>query len=410
MSRRVRKANDSPRSKQGYTSSREVDTASRRSTRAGDTMRNSTADKKEPYCVSYFRENPDSMDMRTPSEKLQEIQDKMESEDLEPAEKFKLLSQIKTIQYMLHGENSSEMLKAYAQLGFFYNDNDRPQSAIRNLDKAHNLERTNSIEKNDSITIAVETARAHLKMAATQGTKHIMQADDALSPYYEIEIDQPELLYKRNLFRSRIFAGKKKYEEALKSYEDAVTVNREINNNEETKEEAQLFIEMGQTAELLKKKLDGKSQEKTQEEKDKISQTKKLAIQYYQKAYDIFMNLEFEEYAKEIEPKLHDDEYEYYDEEEEEKNETYQPHPPEEGDPSGSRRFKSKLLDEQQAIIGALTGSNPEEEEKNEEEVQEKVQEEKAKDEEEEEEHKENEEEEHKENEEEEHKENEEAN
>ena len=166
MSRRVRRLIDVSKKKQGFVSQRDMEGAAHRLSKPADKFSANRAvpsEKPEPYCVVYFRNNPDAVDIRPPADKLQDLYDKLD-EDLEPSLKFTTLIQIKSAQYMLHGENSVEALRAHAQLGFFYNENLRPQSALRHLEKAHMLERTNTIEPEETIEIAVETAQAHISL------------------------------------------------------------------------------------------------------------------------------------------------------------------------------------------------------------------------------------------------------
>ena len=342
MSRRVRRLIDVSKKKQGFVSQRDMEGAAHRLSKPADKFSANRAvpsEKPEPYCVVYFRNNPDAVDIRPPADKLQDLYDKLD-EDLEPSLKFTTLIQIKSAQYMLHGENSVEALRAHAQLGFFYNENLRPQSALRHLEKAHMLERTNTIEPEETIEIAVETAQAHISLKneskKNTTTRHVMQAEETLRPYYDTEIEDLHLRYKRNLVKARIFSAKKKYDEALQLYEIALETLQEENDGEETPDEAKLFVEMAETAELqnLRRKAGG----------------------YYKRAYDIFQNLGMEESAKNIEDKLpnSDDEDEmegeeediesgnhnYDDNEEEDDTEEnlYSPHPPgEEGSRHSSR-------------------------------------------------------------------------
>lgn len=354
MSRRVRRSTETTKTKTGYTTQRDGEFTSRRSARGGDNFLKLSSEKnKDPYCVSYFKNNPGSMDMRTPSEKLQELNDRLDAEmrgdiNLVPSEKFKTLTQIKSITFMINGESSSEMVKAYANLGYFYNDNNRPQSAVRNFEKAHNLERTNPVDKEISINIAVETAKAQLSIKTNHGavsSKQVTLADEALSPYYDTEIEKVQLRHKRDLIRSRIFAAQKKYDEAIRSYELSVKSLKEMNDNYETEAEANIFIEMAQVAEKKHKKLlsshsktqtqqtQNQEQEQTQtqtqtqlndqsESSEEIPPISREAGLFYKRAYDIFTKLGMEEEAKNIEPLLLSDEYsEYYYEEEEEEEE-----------------------------------------------------------------------------------------
>lgn len=343
MSRRVKRLIDASKNNKGFVSQRDMDGAAHRLSKPADKFSANRAvpsEKPEPYCVVYFRNNPDAVDIRPPAEKLQDLYDKLE-EDLEPSLKFTTLIQIKSAQYMLHGENSAEALRAHAQLGFFYNENLRPQSALRHLEKAHSLERTNTIEPEETIEIAVETAQAHISLKneskKNTTTRHVMQAEETLRPYYDTEIEDLHLRYKRNLVKARIFSAKKKYDEALELYEIALQTLQEENDGEETPEEAKLFVEMAETAELRN--------------------LRRKAGNYYKRAYDIFQNLGMEESAKNIEDKLpdSDDEDEGEDEEEEENdNESghnYEENENEEDEENGNEEIGNEEENEEEALF-----------------------------------------------------------
>lgn len=368
MSRRVQRIIDVSKKKQGYVSQRDMDGSAHRLSKPADKFAANRAvpsEKPEPYCVVYFRNNPDAVDIRPPTEKLEELKNKLD-DDLEPSVKFTTLIQIKSAEYMLHGENSAEALRAHAKLGFFYNENLRPQSALRHLEKAHMLERTNTIEPEESIEIAVETAQAHISLKneskKNTTTRHVAQAEECLRPYYDTEIEDLHLRYKRDLVKARIFAAKKKYNEALELYETALQTLQEEYDNEETPEEAKLYVEMAETAAL--------------------QNLRKQSGQYYKKAYEIFRSLDMEESAKNIEDKL-PDETEFEEDEEDgdgDDDQLYAPHPPDDENDSqisspneettrNPRKHQKALPTEIDAIVDAIT-EQPNEE-NNEEEEQE---------------------------------------
>ena len=90
MSRRVRRLIDVSKKKQGFVSQRDMEGAAHRLSKPADKFSANRAvpsEKPEPYCVVYFRNNPDAVDIRPPNEKLQDLYDKLE-EDLEPSLKF----------------------------------------------------------------------------------------------------------------------------------------------------------------------------------------------------------------------------------------------------------------------------------------------------------------------------------
>ena len=137
----------------------------------------------DKFCNIFFKKHPDYLDLRTPKEKIEWLQDMLANEDLEPGERFVVLSQITILQNLQHGGKTVESLRAEAELGFFYNENSSPVQALKHLDKAHELEKKNKIEIEESIKIAVEIAKAHL-MLRGKGKGHLQQAKTILQRYY----------------------------------------------------------------------------------------------------------------------------------------------------------------------------------------------------------------------------------
>lgn len=238
------------------------------------------------FCVSYFQSNPDKLDLRNPSEKLKECQDRLQSEELTQQERFAILSQMNSIQKMLHTESSVEFLRSEAELGYFYNENMNPQSAIRHLEKAHSLEKAFKIDQEESINIAAETALAHL-LLKKKGSDHISKADEALKPYYKTNIPNSMIRFKRDLSRSRIFSAQKRYRDAVQSFEQTILSLQEVNENQHSYAEAQLYIEMARTIEIGSKS---------------IPDAKEKASECYMNAHKIFLEIGDRESANKIDP------------------------------------------------------------------------------------------------------------
>lgn len=238
------------------------------------------------FCVSYFKSNPDKLDLRNPSEKLKECQDRLQSEDLSPQEKFAILSQINSIQKMVHSENSVEFLRSEAELGYFYNENTNPQAAIRHLEKAHSLEKQFKIDQEESINIASETALAHLFLRK-KSSDHLSKAHEALKSYYNTKIQNPMIRFKRDLSRSRIFSARKKYTDAVPSYEETISSLQEVNENQHSAAEAQLYLELAKVIETGSKL---------------IPDSKEKASECYMNAHKAYMAIGDKESADKIDP------------------------------------------------------------------------------------------------------------
>lgn len=248
----------------------------------------SSTENAETYAVSYYQNNPDVvLDTRSPEEKMEELDSKLQDYDLESTEKFKILIHQKSLNYIMYGENSVEALKSHIALGLFYNENQRPSSALRHFLKAHIIEQLVQVEREDSIIIGIETAEAHIALRndnRVESQKHINQAIESLSPFYDEQIEDHLLRYKKDLAYGHILNATGKFAQALEQYRAAYDSLNETNEGIDSPVTAKLFIEMAQAAEGLK--------------------DAKLAGEYYQKAYTTFMDCGMEESAAMFESKL----------------------------------------------------------------------------------------------------------
>lgn len=258
----------------------------------------STEDPNDPtpFATNYFKTNPGAVDLSSPEEKLEELTKQLaDNPSMPTSERFTALSQQKTMRYLLYGDDSIEMLRSYAAFGMFYNENNRPESAIRNLENAQKLEKTHPIDKRDSFLIALELSEAHLSIKNSQA-KHVSQADAALQPFEDYvnqenneeetqnegQIDdQMKIRYK--LAIARILAGKKNYVEAKEKFEEALSKYDQSHQDEAL---ARLYVEIADTCDN--------------------ADDKEGAQQYYEKALNIFQGLKLDEMAELVDQKIDD--------------------------------------------------------------------------------------------------------
>lgn len=270
------------------------------------------SDKNESYAVNYFKKNPDQKDSTPPDKKLEEIAEQLNSEELDTSERFTLLVRQKALRYIMYGENSAEALRSHASIGFFYNENHRPASALRHLNKARQLEEQNDIERDEMMMIDIETAEAYLSLhpeKKSEITRCYNNADAVLSEWADEPIEDPKIKYRRDLSLGRIYFAKGEVDKSIERYEEAQNSLQEVNSDDDDNvERAVLLTELGHVYKYDKKD--------------------KKAGDCFQKAYDIYTNLEMEEDAKNVEPFLptgdevdeEDENDAYQDEENEEEN------------------------------------------------------------------------------------------
>ncbi|OHT04045.1 hypothetical protein TRFO_28546 [Tritrichomonas foetus] len=245
-------------------------------------------EQPESYAISYFNNNPDvQLDKRSPIEKLEEINQRLDGEELDDNDRFNFLVQRKSLSFLAYGENSPECFEALRDLGNFYNRQNRPESALRHLSKAQQITRSIEVSDEDSLSLAIELSEAHLSSKATtkaENNKQLNNAESALNPYIEIEVEDKTLAYKRDLLLARIKARRNKYDDALKLYEKSIDSLDVANDGRKNAGTAALYLEIGECAEN--------------------ANDMKTSNKMYKKAYDTFIELNMTDSAKLVEGKI----------------------------------------------------------------------------------------------------------
>jgi tetratricopeptide (TPR) repeat protein len=238
--------------------------------------------------VNYFKSNPDAvLDTRPPEEKLEELDSRLAEVELETSDKFTFLIHQKSLNYIVYGENSVEALRSHIALGQFYNENHRPVSALRHMQKVAQLRPLNQIDRIEEVVIAVETADAHLALRnenRAESQKHVNQASDVLRPFLDEAIEDPVLRYRRDLAKARIFAARGRMANAMEQYLIAADSLEAATGGEPTTVTAKLYDELAEPAAAAK--LGDKSGE------------------FYTKAWQTFTDLGMEESAASIQVHL----------------------------------------------------------------------------------------------------------
>lgn len=259
------------------------------------------SEKSEPFAVTYFKNNPDAaQDIRPPDEKLSDIETALQGQ-LQASEKFSLLVQQKALRFINYGENSPEAFRSFLAIGAFYNEQKRPDSAIRHLNKAKSLEDQQKCEvsPDEDAQLAVELADAHLSYK-TQ--KHTKDAFEALRPHIETEIEDIKYRHRRDLYLARCYNymnelenAQEPYRLALETYDEAHTNPNQDQENQDPekeneqkkanlKEQGRLYCEAADAAERL--------------------EDIKAAKQYYRDAHRIYSELGDEQATKGLEIKI----------------------------------------------------------------------------------------------------------
>jgi tetratricopeptide (TPR) repeat protein len=261
------------------------------------------SETSESFAVNYYSSNP--IDTRPPQEKLSDVESKLSEGAADDDEKFTLLVQKKTLSEMIFGETSPEAIRATTELGAFYNEHNKPDSASRNLSKASQNAKQTELQAEDAFTLAVELSDANLNASSpskADKTKQVAVADLELSRFAEYESANGMNSFRRDLYLARIRSYRTKWEESLAFYEKALATYQSVHpeekkpegddqpppeggeRQEKLPEEANIYVEAAEVAERVQE--DAK------------------AGQYYQKAYDLYKRMGFDEDAAKIEEKI----------------------------------------------------------------------------------------------------------
>ena len=280
----------SPRGLRSGAESKSARTSGRQSHRTSQaaSKSRSVVDAGETYAVAYFKNNPDAnLDTRPPKEKLSELESRIDDFGLDSEDKFAILIHRKSLSQIIYGSDSVEMMRCYIALAEFYNENQRPSSALRNLQLANQLRQNKLGTASDEIAIAVATADSHLSLRndnRVENQKHIDQAAESLKTVLDVEISDAELRFKRDLVKARLFSARNKTDAAVKQYEIALESLDETSGGEETTVSAKLYVEIATVAELAK--------------------DSEKAGDYFWKAYTTFTRLGMSENALTIKEKV----------------------------------------------------------------------------------------------------------
>lgn len=263
---------------------RDMDSSCHRLSRVPQKFSTSKAiqsEKSEPFAVSYFKNNPEAAsDIRPPDEKLQEIELALNNDDLEPSEKFSLLVQQKALRFISFGENSPDACRSMIAIGQFYNQQKRPESAIRHLEQAKKLEKTCEITENESVILAIELAEAHVTYRTA---KHTREAAEALQDHCDTPIEDTRLRSRRELVKARILNQQNRHDMAIQPYHDAIQGYVEVTPGL-TEELGHLYLEAADSAEQAK--------------------NNDAARTYYQNAHRVFQDIGDEKTLRFIEEKI----------------------------------------------------------------------------------------------------------
>lgn len=249
------------------------------------------------YMEAYYKNHPnEQIDKRPVKEKFKDLQKQFQNTNLDENQRLNLLVQEKALNLIQFGENSHQSFLSFINIGICYNRLNKPTSAIRNLEKAHQLESVAKATKGEKELVAIETTEAHLVLFSDatranktdEANKQLKNAFNVIKPFMSTEIEELELEFRKSLAIAHIFNIKQMFVEAIPHFDSGVNAFFEL-YPDYSESHAQLAIEAAENAEFVR---------------DTDNNAVHTKFYYYKLAYDIYKKLGMEEEAKEIEPKL----------------------------------------------------------------------------------------------------------
>lgn len=249
------------------------------------------------YMESYYLKHPDEhVDKRPIKEKYKELQKAFENTTLDENQRLNLLVQEKALNLIQYGENSHQSFLSFINIGVCYNRLNKQISAIRNLEKAKELEKVANATPGEKQLVAIETTEAYLVLFSNSvranktddANKYIRNAYSTIRPFQDSSIEDPELYFRKSLAVAHIYHIKQMYKDAIQYFEEGIKAFSEL-YPDVSESHAHLHVEAAENAEYVG---------------DGDDYAVHVKFSNYRKAYDIFKQLGMEEEAKEIEPKL----------------------------------------------------------------------------------------------------------
>ena len=259
--------------------------------------------KEDSYADAYYKKNPDlKEDRRPPEEKLSEISQNLgENNEIEFNEKISLLIRQKALTYIVNGEQSYEAFKCHYEIGVLYHHNERSSSAIRHLTKARQLSKDKEIadllneDQDLKNNLEIETAESYYDCAiATQRdkpdtprqnlAKYVAKSENIISKINSENVENSEMKYRIDVLKARVKKYKGEHAAAKDFYAKSVPIFKEMNGGD-NEEVADLIVEEA-------------------ENNENVENCSSEVSQLYLEAYNIYTNLELQEKAERIKPKL----------------------------------------------------------------------------------------------------------
>jgi len=223
-------------------------------------------------------------DKRSPAEKLQSVEDSLSCETHDDSEKYNLLLQKKCLTALVFGEESKESYMAMINLGSFYNQQHRHESAMRILKQIPNCE---IIPPDDRIRYSIEFAEAGLSFRSKNPVEQKKNNDIVLGSMQNVltlDSQNKYLLYQRDVHYGRLLVGMKDYNQALTYFQKALEWLGVENTTDSLIESASVYQMIGDMYEKI--------------------EDKETAKVYYQKAYVIYQDNGLVDTASLLQPKI----------------------------------------------------------------------------------------------------------
>ena len=129
----------------------------------------------------------------------------------------------KALRFIHYGESSPEAYKSLSAIGTFYLNEQRPESAQRHFLQAKKLESNENIPENDKLEVTIGLAESYFET-------NISKSEETLKPIKDINIEDQNLNYRKEILLGKIYLNQEKFEESLQKYELSINIYSNILN------------------------------------------------------------------------------------------------------------------------------------------------------------------------------------
>lgn len=104
---------------------------------------------------------------------------------------------------MVYGESSQQVVNSHVAIGNYYQNTERPKSAIRHFQNGRQIAKNTEVTNESKAELLVGLAESHFELKES-GKKNVSAAEAALSEAKSLDIDKSSLKFRRDYLAAKI--------------------------------------------------------------------------------------------------------------------------------------------------------------------------------------------------------------